>query len=67
MSAEIYKALLKVLGLYLYTLTIGHKSCNMLSILNKLTLLKELQTIVTNNVFLDKKVKTTTTKQKNQT
>jgi len=28
----------------------------MLSILNKLTLQKELQTFVTNNVFLDKKV-----------
>jgi len=30
----------------------------MLSMLNKLTLKKELQTLVTNNVFLDKKVKT---------
>jgi len=30
----------------------------MLRILNKLTLDKELQTFVTNNVFLDKKVKT---------
>jgi len=29
---------LKMLGLYLYTLIIGHKSCKMLSILNKLTL-----------------------------
>ena len=29
---------LNTLGLYLYTLVIGHKSCNMLSILNKLTL-----------------------------
>ena len=29
---------LKMLGLNLYTLIIGHKSCNMLSILNKLTL-----------------------------
>jgi len=46
-----------MLGLYLYTV-IGHKSCNMLIILNKLTLLKELQTFVTNNVFFDKKVKT---------
>jgi len=44
-----------MLGLYLYTLIIGHKSCNMLSILNKLTLQKELQNILTNNVFLDKK------------
>ena len=54
-----------MLGRYLYTLIIGHKSCNMLSMLNKLTLKKELQTLVTNNVFLDKKSKdTTTTKQK---
>jgi len=30
----------------------------MLRILNKLTLYKELQTFVTNNVFFDKKVKT---------
>jgi len=53
-----------MLGLYLYTLIIGYKSCKMLSLLNKLTLQKELQNFVTNNVFLDKKVKTTTTKQK---
>jgi len=43
-----------MLDLYLYTLMIGHKSCNLLKILNKLTLQKELQTIVTNNVFLGK-------------
>ena len=50
----------KMLGLYLYTLRIGHKSGNMLSMLNKLTLQKELQTFVTNNVFFffTKKVKT---------
>jgi len=53
-----YKSILKMLGLYLYTLISGHKASNMLSILNKLTLYKELQTFVTNNVFLDKKVKT---------
>jgi len=54
-----------MLGLYLYTLTISHKSSNMLRLLNKLTLYKELQTFETNNVFLDKKSKnTTTTKQK---
>jgi len=47
-----------MLGLYLYTLIIGHKSCNLLKMLNKLTLNKELQTLVTNSVFLDKKVKT---------
>jgi len=46
-----------MLGLYLYTLTISHKSSNMLRILNKLTLYKELQTFETNNVFLDKKLK----------
>ena len=46
---------LKMLGLYLYTLIISHKSCKMLSILNKLTLQKDLQNIVTNNVFMDKK------------
>ena len=45
-----------MLGLYPYTLKIGHKSSNMLCILNKLTLKKkELQNCVTNNVFLDKK------------
>jgi len=42
----------------LYTLIIGHTFCNMLSMLNKLTLNKELQTLVTNNVFLDIKLKT---------
>ena len=46
---------LKMLGLYLYTLIISHKSCNMLSILNKLTVQKKLQNFVTHNVFLDKK------------
>ena len=38
----------------------------MLSILNKLALQQNLQKIVTNNVFLDKKSKNTTTEQKNQ-
>ena len=46
-----------MLGLYLYTLIIGHKSCKMLSILNKLTLQKELTNFVTKGVFLDKKRK----------
>jgi len=46
-----------VLGLYLYNLIIGPKSCNMLILLNKLTLQKELQHFVTNNVLLEKKVK----------
>jgi len=45
---------LTMLGLYIYTLEFGHKSCNMLSILNKLALQKELHNCVTNNVFLDK-------------
>jgi len=49
----------KMLGLYLYTLSIGQKSCNMLSILlNKITLQKEMQNFVTNNVLLEQKVKT---------
>ena len=46
-----------MLGLYLYTPIICHKSCNKLSILNKLILQKELQTFVKNNVILDKNVK----------
>ena len=41
----------KMLGLYLFTIIIGHKRCNMLSILSKLTLQKKVQNIVTNNVF----------------
>jgi len=45
---------LNMLGMYFYTLIIGHKSCNMLSIKDKLTLQRELQNVVTNNVFLDK-------------
>jgi len=49
------ECLLKMLGLYQYTLIIGYKSCNMLIILNKLTLQKELQNFMTNNVFVDKK------------
>ena len=43
-----------MLGLYLCTLIISFKSCNVLSILNKLTLPKKLQIFVTNNVFLVK-------------
>ena len=53
-----------MLGLYLCSLIIGHKSCNMLSILNKLTLRKELQNFVTNNVFWAKNKNTPITKQK---
>jgi len=40
-----------MLGLYLYTLIIGHKSCNMLGILNKLTLQKNFQNGIKNDVF----------------
>ena len=47
-----------ILGLYLYTVTITHKSCNILSTLNKLTLQKKWQYFVTNNVFRVKKIKT---------
>jgi len=55
-----------MLGLYLYTLKIGLKSFNMLSILHKLTLQKKLQNFVTNNVcFLYRKV--TTQQQQNKT
>jgi len=43
-------------GLYFYTLIIGHKSCN-----------KELQTVAINNVFLNKKVKTQQQQTNNQT
>jgi len=46
---------LKMLGLYLHTLIFSYKSCKMLSILNKLILQKDVQNIVTNNVFMDKK------------
>ena len=46
-----------MLGLYL-TLIVGHKSCNMLSILYKLSLQKGLERFLTNNVFLDIKEKT---------
>ena len=38
---------LKMLGMYLYTLIFGHQSCNMISTLNKLTLQKELNNCVT--------------------
>ena len=56
--------LLKMLDLYLYILIIGHNSCNMLSILNKLTLQKDLQNYVTNNVLLDKMYKHNNNKTK---
>jgi len=55
---------LKMLGLYLYTLIIGQKSCNMLSILNKLLLQKELQILWQIMCFWTKSKNTSTTKQK---
>ena len=56
-----------MLGLYLYTFTISHKSCKMLSILNNIALQKELQISVTNNVFLDENLKHNNNKTKTQT
>ena len=53
-TTEKIVTILKMLGLYLYTLRNSHKSCNMLSILNEFTLQKELQTFVTNNLFWTK-------------
>jgi len=54
----IQQVCLKMLGLYPYSLIIGHKSCNVLIMLNKLPLQRELQNVVTNNVFFGQKVKT---------
>ena len=45
----------KMLGLYLYILIIGHKSCSMLSAQNKSILQKKLQNFGTDDEFLDKK------------
>ena len=56
-----------MLGLYPYTLIIGHKSYNLLSVIIKLTLqkkLKILQNLVTNDVFLDITIKTQQQQQK---
>jgi len=53
--AEINLSIYLSICLYLFTLIIGHKSSDMLSILKKLTLQKKLQNSVTNNVFWDKK------------
>ena len=55
---------LKMLGLYLYTLKIGQKSCNMLSILKKLLLQKELQTLWQIMYFWTKSKNSSSTKQK---
>jgi len=64
LSQKNSKHYLKILGLYIYTLIIGNKSCNRLIILNKLLLQIELQNVVTNNVFWTKSKNTKTTKQK---
>jgi len=56
---------LMMLCLYLYSLIISHKSCNMLSILNPLTLQKKLQHCVT-CVLVQKSKNTTTRKIKHK-
>ena len=58
--------MLQMLSLYIYTLIIEHKSCNVLSILNKLTLQKTIQNFVKTNAVLDKKVKHNNNKTKDQ-
>jgi len=58
--------MLKMLGLYLYTLIIGHKSCKMLCTLKTLTLQKELQFFLLIMCFWTKSKNTTTTKEKQQ-
>jgi len=50
----------KMLGLFLDTLIIGHKCSSMFHILHELTLKKELQNVMTNNVFWAKSKITTT-------
>jgi len=50
--------MLKMLGLYIDTLLIGHKCCRILSKINELTLQMELQYVMRNNVIKIKKVKT---------
>jgi len=59
----LYFELLKMLGLFLYTLIIGHTYFNMLSILNKFTLQEKLHYFVTNTVFVQKSKNSTTAKQ----
>jgi len=62
----ICKTSLKMLGLYIYTLMISHKSCKMLSILNKLTLQKDFQ-ILWQIMCLRTKSKQNNNKTENQT
>ena len=47
-----------MLGLYLYTLIFGHKPCNMLSTLNKLTLQKKIGKFCDKQCVFGQKVKT---------
>ena len=54
---------LKMLGLYRYTLIIGHKYCNV-RFTKKINIVKGIANFLTNNGLLDKKGNTTTTKQK---
>jgi len=58
-----------MLGLYLYldTLIIGHTFAKSISILNELTLQRELQNNITNYVFLDNNKKQHNNKTENQT
>ena len=60
---------LKMLGLYLFTLIIGHKFCNTLSILNKLINIVKGIAIFCDKlcVFGQKSKNTTTNNTKNQT
>jgi len=55
-----------MLGLYLDTLKLGHNYCNMLSLCNELTWLKELQTFVTKVCFFLKSKNITTTKHRSK-
>jgi len=48
---QVHQQRLNMLGLYLDTLIIDNKFCNMLSILNELTLEKDLQNFVTMTVL----------------
>jgi len=59
--------MLKMLGLYLYTLIIGHKSCSRWSKLNKLLLQKELQSVVKKYVLFGQNIKTQQQQSKNET
>ena len=53
MYTEFYKYTyyILILSFYLDTLIIGHQFCSMLGMPNEITLQKELQNIMTNNVF----------------